>query len=435
MEQIKRDLYLKKLISNQNNGLIKVITGIRRVGKSYLLNNIFYNYLIESDVKEDNIITFSFDKMDNIMLLDSYLPNEETIIKVDKEKRINERKFILYIKDKIKNDDIYYLLFDEIQLLNNFEFVLNSYIDNPKMDVYVTGSNSKFLSSDIITEFRGRSSNIYVSPLTFKEYCSYLNLDKFNKVETLNNYLLYGGLPLTLLKETDEEKSQYLKELFSLVYKKDIIDCHNITRSDALDEILNFLSSITGSLTNIKKISDTFLSKGEKEMSFYIVNLYVQYLIDAYLISKADRFDIAGKQYIASTVKYFYTDLGLRNARLNFKNYDIDRMIENCVYNELIYREYNVDIGIIETREENIRKQLEVDFIANKGNKRYYIQVTLSLFDETKRDLEKKSLTKIKDSYKKIIIVYDDIKLYRDENGFLIMSIYDFLLNENSLDL
>lgn len=432
MKEIKRDLYLNRLVKAKHDGLIKVISGLRRVGKSYLLNHIFYNHLIESGVKKENIITFSFDDILDIQKLNDFRKEESTIINTKDGKKINAFKFTEYLFSLIKEDgENYYLLLDEIQLLDNFELCLNGYLKRERIDVYVTGSNSHFLTSDIITEFRGRSTNIYLLPLTFKECYPYLNNDK---QLALNDYLLYGGLPLTVSKKTSEEKAKYLDDLFDTVYLKDVIDRHKLERKDALDEILNLLSSNISSLTNPKKICDTFVSKGEKEISINTVTNYLLFLEESYLIKKVNRFDIRGKNYLSSTVKYFFTDLGLRNARLNFKNNDIDRMLENIVYNELIYRGFSVDVGVIENRENNLRKQLEVNFVANSGNKRYYIQVTLSIFDNIKRDLEKKSLVKIKDSYKKILIVYDYIKMYRDENGFLIISIYDFLLNDNSLD-
>lgn len=432
MEEIKRDLYLNRLIEAKEDGLIKVITGLRRVGKSYLLNHIFYNYLLSIGVKKENIIRFAFDKDEDIDLLDNYYKDEPTKIKRDKLYVVNSKKFRAYIKDNIKKEEIYYLLLDEIQLLDNFSGTLSSYLDNEKIDCYVSGSNSYMLSNDVITTFRGRSTNIYVLPLTFKEV---FPLIKKEKREALNDYLLFGGLPLVYSKLTYESKSNYLKDLYTTTYIKDIVERRNIIRSDVMEEILLMLSSTVSSLTNPKKISDTYLSKGEKEISINTITKYLSFLEESYLINKVNRFDISGKEYLISTVKYFFTDLGLRNAKLNFKNNDIDRMLENCVYNELLYRGYNINVGVIEVRENNIRKQLEVDFIATKINKKYYIQVTLSLENEIKRDLEKKSLLKIKDSFKKVIIVYEYINPYYDENGFLIISIFDFLLNDNSLDI
>ena len=413
MKTIERDVYLNKLISKKENGLIKIITGIRRCGKSYLLNELFINHLKESGVKEDHIIKLALDREENKKYHDSKLLNE-------------------YIHYNIKDNNMYYVILDEIQLVEGFEFVLNGLLYGKNIDVYVTGSNSKFLSSDIITEFRGRGDQVHVFPLSFAEFVSAYNGDKY---EAWNEYITFGGLPLILSKKNDEEKSQYLKEEFDKTYIKDIIERNNIQRVDILDSIINMLASAVGSLTNPQKIYDTFRSNGEKELSLNTVNSYIRNIEDSFIVNKSNRYDIKGKKYIQTPQKYYFTDIGLRNARLNFRQQEENHIMENIIYNELLLRGYNVDIGVVELREGNLRKQLEVDFVCNQGNKRYYIQVALNLDTQEKTQQESKSLNNIGDSFKKIIVVKDNIKLWRNDDGILIIGIQEFLLNKNSLDL
>ena len=413
MKTIKRDVYLNRLISRKENGLIKIITGIRRCGKSYLLNELFVNYLKESGVKEDHIIKLALDRKENIKYHDSKLLNE-------------------YIFSNIKDKNMYYIILDEIQLVEEFEFVLNGLLYEKNIDVYVTGSNSKFLSSDIITEFRGRGDQVHVFPLSFAEFASAYNGDKH---EAWNEYVTYGGLPLILSKKNDEEKSQYLKEEFEKTYIKDIIERNNIQRVDVLDSIINMLASTVGSLTNPQKIYDTFRSNGEKELSLNTVNSYIRNIEDSFIVNKSNRYDIKGKKYIQTPQKYYFTDIGLRNARLNFRQQEENHIMENIIYNELLLRGYNVDVGVVELREGNLRKQLEVDFVCNQGSKRYYIQVALNLDTQEKTQQESKSLNNIGDSFKKIIVVKDNIKLWRNDDGILIIGIQEFLLNKDSLDL
>ena len=410
---IERNVYLNKLINRKENGLIKVITGIRRCGKSFLLNELFVKLLIESGVKDDHIIKIALDREENKKYHDSKLLNE-------------------YILSNIKDDKMHYVILDEIQLVKGFEFVLNGLLYENNIDVYVTGSNSKFLSSDIITEFRGRGDQVRVYPLSFSEFVSAYDGDKY---EAWNEYVTYGGLPLILTKKTDEEKSQYLKEEFEKTYIKDIIERNNIQRVDTLDSIVNMLASAVGSLTNPQKIYDTFKSNGERKLSLNTVNSYIRNIEDSFIVNKSNRYDIKGKKYIQTPQKYYFTDIGLRNARLNFRQQEENHLMENIIYNELLLRGYNVDVGVVEIREKSQRKQLEVDFVCNQGNKRYYVQVALNLDTKEKTQQESKSLNNIGDSFKKIIVVKDNIKLWRNEDGILIIGIQEFLLNKDSLDL
>ena len=414
MREIKRDVYLNKLISRKENGLIKIITGIRRCGKSYLLDPLFKNYLLESGVKEDHIIKLELDKEENKKFRDSHELNE-------------------YIKSLIKDKNMYYILLDEIQMVGGFESVLNSFLYERNLDVYVTGSNSKFLSSDIITEFRGRGDEIKVFPLSFSEY---IESFKGDKQDAWNEYVLYGGLPLIFSKKTDEEKSKYLKDLFDQTYIKDIIERNNIQRVDILDSIINILASSVGSLTNPKKIYDTFVSNGEKEISSNTVTSYIKYIEDSFIVNKSDRYDVKGKKYIQTPQKYYFSDIGLRNARLNFRQQEENHIMENIIYNELIIRGYNVDVGVVEVRDENKnRKQLEVDFVCNLGNKRYYVQSALNLDTREKTIQEERPLMNINDNFKKIIVVKDNMKHWMTEEGILVIGIQEFLLNKYSLDL
>lgn len=413
MKEIKRDIYLNKLINRRENGLIKIVTGIRRCGKSYLLDPLYINYLKSTGVKDDHIIKLELDKNINKQYLDANKLDE-------------------YIHSNIKDSKTYYVFLDEIQLVDGFEAVLNGLLYEKNIDVYVSGSNSKFLSSDIITEFRGRGDQIKVYPFSFAEYCSAYNGDKY---EAWSDYLTYGGLPLILSKKSDEEKSQYLKDLFEQTYEKDIIERNSIQRVDALGAIINMLASAVGSLTNPSKLFDTFNSKGEKELSLNTVSSYIKNIEDSFIINKALRYDIKGKKYIQTPQKYYFTDIGLRNARLNFRQQEENHLMENIIYNELLIRGYNVDIGVVELRNNIERKQLEVDFVCNDGNKRYYIQVAMNLDTPEKTIQESRSLNNIGDSFKKIIVVKDNIKLWRNDDGILIIGIMEFLLNPNSLDL
>lgn len=416
--EIARDLYLKKLKSKRNNKMIKIITGLRRSGKSYLLDPMLKNSLLGDGVKEDHIIKVDLDSIENRDLTSDGL------------------KLYEYIMNKIKDDDIYYILLDEIQKVQDFESVLNSFLRKKNLDVYVTGSNSRFLSTDIVTEFRGRGDEIRVYPLSFSEFYNAYE----DKSKALRDYMTYGGMPYTLYLKTTEEKSEYLNGLFKNTYLNDIIERNKIQREDILESIINMLSSSVGSLTNPKKIYDTFISDGYKDVNRNTINSYLNYLQDAFLINKAERYDIKGKKYITTPSKYYFTDIGLRNARLNFRQQEEDHLMENIIYNELLFRGYNVDVGVIERFEKNnegrtIRKQLEVDFVCNQASKRYYIQSAFAIPNKEKMEQEQKSLINIDDSFKKIIIVKEDINLWRNEEGILIIGLEEFLLNPNSLDL
>ncbi len=416
--EIARDLYLTKLKNKKNNKLIKIITGLRRSGKSYLLDPIFKNSLIADGVREDHIIKVDLDSIENRDLTSDGL------------------NLYNYIMNKIKDNEMYYILLDEIQKVKDFESVLNSFLRKNNLDVYVTGSNSKFLSTDIITEFRGRGDEIRVYPLSFSEF---YNAYK-DKRSALKDYMTYGGMPYTLYLKDSEEKSQYLNDLFKNTYLNDIVERNKIQREDILEIIINMLSSSVGSLTNPKKLCDTFISNGYADINRNTINSYIQYLQDAFLINKVERYDIKGKKYITTPSKYYFTDIGLRNARLNFRQQEEDYLMENIIYNELLVRGYNVDVGVIERFEKDstdktIRKQLEVDFVCNQSSKRYYIQSAFAIPNKEKMEQEQKSLININDSFKKIIIVKDDINLWRNEEGILIISLEEFLLNPNSLDL
>lgn len=413
MKEIKRDLYLEKLINRKENGLIKILTGIRRCGKSYLLDPLYKNYLIQTGVEEDHIIKLELDREENKKYLDSHELNE-------------------YIKSKVKDKKMYYILLDEIQLVKDFEFVLNGFLYEKNMDVYVTGSNSKFLSSDIVTEFRGRGDEVKIFPLSFIEFSE--AYDGTNE-EAWKNYVRFGGMPLILNQKTEEQKRNYLISLFSTTYLKDIIERKNVIRTEILDSLVNLLSSSIGSLINPKKISDTFISNGIKDISVNTITSYLNYLIDAFLIEKAQRYDVKGKKYISTPSKYYFSDIGLRNARLNFRQVEENHIMENIIYNELLIRGFNVDVGVVEIREKDIRKQLEVDFVCNQSYKRYYIQVALNLDTREKTIQEEKPLMNIGDNFKKIIVVKDNILKWYTEEGILVIGIQEFLLDRNSLDL
>lgn len=416
--EIKRDYYLNKLITKKHNGLIKVITGIRRCGKSYLLFTLFKNHLTESGVADDHIIEIPFDSFEN--------------------KKYRDPEILYpYVKEQIADDGMYYILLDEVQLLGEFESVLNGFMRMKNVDVYVTGSNARFLSKDIITEFRGRGDELHIQPLSFAEFMSVYD---GNKYDGWNEYVLYGGLPPVVLLRTAEQKIELLKSLFQETYINDIISRHSIKHRDEFEELINILASAIGSLTNPKKLTDTFKSKKNKVISSNTIKSYLDYLCDAYVVSRATRYDIKGKKYIDTPQKYYFSDVGIRNACINFRQLEENHTMENVIYNELIARNFNVDVGIITaTGKDNdgksVRKQLEVDFVCNKGSKRYYIQSAFSIPDREKMEQESNSLLRIDDSFKKIIVVKDLPAPTYTEDGILVISVYDFLLNSNSLDM
>lgn len=417
MEPIKRDIYLNRLIERRENGLIKVITGIRRCGKSYLLFNLYYRYLLESGVDTSHIIRIPLDDEDYEELHDS-------------------KKLSVYIKERLSDDGMWYVFLDEVQLCKGFEAVLNGLNHRENVDIYVTGSNSKFLSSDVLTEFRGRGDEVRVYPLSFSEYVSAYPGDRY---EAWNDYYTYGGLPLILNRKTDELKSRYLIDLCRELYLKDIEDRNNLRGDNVMSTLLNILASAVGSLTNPTKLANTFATNGIPTTD-KTISIYIGYLMDAFFISKAERYDIKGKKYIASPFKYYFTDVGLRNAQLNFRQQEENHIMENIIYNELLVRGFNVDVGVVDISERSesgkpVRKRLEVDFICNKGNKRYYIQSAFAIPDREKMQQEQNSLIHIPDSFKKIIVVKDNVKLWRNEEGIVVMGIMDFLLKSDSLDL
>ena len=414
--EIKRNRYLNTLISKKHNGLIKVITGMRRCGKSYLLFTLFKEHLLSDGIDEDHIIEIAFDAFEN-------------------KKYRNPDVLYPYLKEQIKDDAMYYVLLDEVQLLGEFESILNSLIRMKNVDVYVTGSNARFLSKDVITEFRGRGDEVHMYPLSFAEFMS---VYPGTKQDGWNEYMLYGGIPLVLEFTTPDQKIAFLKSLFEETYISDIVGRHNIRNKAELEELLNILSSAIGSLTNPQKLSATFQTVKKKKISNSTIKRYIDYLCDSFLIDSAIRYDVKGKKYIDTPVKYYFTDMGLRNARLNFRQIEETHSMENIIFNELKMRGFNVDVGVImqyETNEKgaNIRKQLEIDFVCTQGSKRYYIQSAYAIPDQAKMEQEQRSLMLTGDFFKRMIITKDTPAPYYNESGVLIMNVYDFLLNENSL--
>lgn len=431
--EIKRDFYLDKLIRKMNNGFIKVITGIRRCGKSYLLNTIFYNYLIERGVDEEHIIKFAFDSGDDLLKIGEDLLDLDIL---SGERLVDPKKFLDYIKDKTQTKDKYYILLDEVQLLASFEQVLNGFLRQDNFDVYVTGSNSKFLSKDIITEFVGRGDEIHVMPFSFSEYMQTTSLDK---EDAFAEYQVFGGLPALCSMDSDEDKINYLKTQLDNVYLRDIVNRYDIRSDSELAELLNVLASGMSSLTNPSKIEATFESSKQTKISANTIDKFIEYFEDSFILKRAYRYDVKGRKYIGTPYKIYFEDVGLRNARLNFRQIEPTHLMENIIYNELRHRGYMVDVGVVMTREKDkndkdVRKQREVDFIANLGTKRYYIQSAYSLPSAEKAEQEKKSLLNIDDSFKKIIIVKDRVKAFLDDNGIVTINLFDFLLNKDSLD-
>mgnify|MGYP000450111074 CR=1 FL=1 len=416
--EIKRDNYLEALINRMHNHMIKVVTGVRRSGKSYLIFHIFRHYLLEQGIPESHIISIELDQRKH-----RQYRNPDVILE--------------YIESCIQDEEMYYILLDEVQLLNEFEEVLNSLLHIDNADVYVTGSNSKFLSKDIITEFRGRGDEIHIFPLTFWEFMQVYEGDMYHGWA---DYILYGGLPLTVTMKTEEQKVSYLTRLFEETYLKDIIERHHIEKTQELEDLVNILASAIGSLTNVPKIEATFKSVLGSNISGNTIRQYIEYLEDAFIVHKANRYNVKGRKYIGTPVKYYFEDVGLRNARLGFRQVEETHLMENIIYNELRSRGYSVDVGLVEQRKRDAdgkmeRKQLEIDFVANMGSRRYYIQSAFAMSTEEKTRQEKASLLQVQDSFTKIIIVKEVMNVTRDENGITTMSIYDFLLKKNSLEL
>lgn len=430
--EIKRDVYLDRLVARKQNGFIKVITGIRRCGKSYLMNKIFYNYLLSEGIDKDHIIKFAFDSAEDLLLID------EDIIEInEKNRKVNPKKFMKYISGKIEDDSVYYLLLDEVQLLGSFEAVLNGYLRKDNFDIYVTGSNSKFLSSDILTEFEGRGDEVHVLPLSFSEFYS---VYEGTKEEAFDDYMVYGGLPAIASMKTNEQKSNYLITQMNNVYIKDIVARNNLNSNQDISELVDILSSGISTLTNPRKLENTFKSSKNSTLCASTIDKYIGYLKNSFLISKAERYDVKGKKYISTPYKLYFEDTGLRNARLNFRQIEETHLMENIIYNELRYRGYNVDVGVIEFREKNddgkeIRKQVEIDFVANQGSKRYYVQSAYAIPNNEKWEQETRPFDKTNDSFKKIVIVEKSMKPRRDEKGYLMMGVKEFLLDLNSLEI
>lgn len=413
--EIRRDFYLQKLLSNRSNGMIKVVTGMRRSGKSYLLFNLFADALIKEGVPADHIIKINLEDRHNNELRD---PDN----------------LLHYIDSLLADDRMYYILLDEIQIVKEFEDVLNSYLHVKNADVFVTGSNAKFLSKDVITEFRGRGQSIMLHPLNFGEYMSVQKQPDIYDMRLLNDYMQYGGLPQLVLMNNENEKKEYLRSLFTHTYLKDIKERYAVQLDADLEELIDVIASSIGSLTNPHKIQNTFKSTKQSGITQDTIKKYLDYMQDAFLIEKAVRYDIKGRKYIDTPAKYYFEDLGLRNARLNFRQTEQTHLMENLIYNELRLRGYSVDVGQVTLNVRNDkgiseRKQLEVDFVCNKGYERVYIQSAFVLQSEEKREQEFNSLKRIDDSFQKVVIVGGMQPTYRNDDGILILNIYDFLLN------
>ena len=415
---IKRDIHLKKLIDSKHNGMIKVVTGVRRCGKSYLLFNLFCHHLKEAGIADDHIIKVDLEDRRN------------------KELR-NPDALLRYIDSHMTDQQMYYILLDEVQHVNEFEDVLNSYLKIENADVYVTGSNSRFLSTDVITEFRGRGDEIKIAPLCFREFMS---VYQGTREKGLEEYMLYGGLPKVLDYPTVERKIEYLKSLFKKTYLTDIKERYKIKNDDDLEELIDIVASSIGGLTNPSKLENTFQTVKHSNITHTTIKSYLDMLQDVFLIERSVCYDIKGRKYIDTPAKYYFSDLGLRNARINFRQYEETHLMENLIYNELRLRGMSVDVGVVVKNEKDangvsVRKQLEVDFVCNQGNQRYYIQSALRLPSEEKREQEVRSLKSINDSFRKFVITEDLISRYHDNEGITYMNIYEFLLDENSLQI
>ena len=419
MIEFNRSKYLQKLISHKHNRLVKIVTGVRRCGKSYLLFNLFKQHLLDNGVEASHIIEIVFDDRRR-----HNLRNPDACIE--------------YVTSLIKDEQMYYLLLDEVQLMEDFEDALLTFLHIPNLDTYATGSNSRFLSSDVITEFRDRGDEIHIAPLSFSEYANAFPDKPWN--DLWEEYYNYGGMPYTALLSSPEEKEDYLKRLFERTYIKDIVERYNIQEKQPMEQLVNIIASSVGAPTNPLKLENSFLSMGKTKLSHVTISQYLDYLQDAFLVEKSVRYDIKGKKYISTPSKYYFVDMGLRNARLNFRQTEENHIMENVIYNELRMRGFSVDVGVVEIKEKQPegtwqRKQLEIDFVANKGSRRYYIQSAFMLPDEQKQQQEERPLLRVDDSFKKIIVVRDNIILRRDDNGLVTIGLRQFLLDENSLDL
>lgn len=435
-----RDYYLNQLINGEDNHLVKLITGIRRCGKSYLLNVIFYNYLINvKKINPNNIIQFAFDSIEDIAKLDKYLPEQKTSFDSNGQKLINNRKFLLYIQEKAKNPGYYYFLFDEIQNLDEFVRVLNGFLRHENYDIYVTGSNSKFLSSQVDTEFAGRADRIHLLPLSFLEYLS--GVDTYKR-DALDEYIKYGGLPLVQLQNGENNKAKQALSILNEIYIKDVKDRHPNIDTNNLNDTLHVIASMISTPINPTKIERTFQSVYNKKFTNDTISNYITWFEEGYLLNKAFRYDVKGRKYIGTPYKVYFEDIGIRNATLNFRDIDETDIIENIIYNELRYRGFNVDVGVVKINTkinkdgkiQYVVKDTEVDFVANNGEKKYYVQVALRIDTEEKKNQEYESIRNIPDSFKKIIVVKEEGKHYYTNEGFLRISLIDFLTNIDSLD-
>lgn len=430
--EIKRDVYLDRLIVRKHNGLIKVITGIRRSGKSYLLNTLFYRHLIAENISEDHIIKFAFDSAEDLLKIGEdpiVLDNEK------KDRKVDPSKFINWLMPQIKSDGMYYLLLDEVQKLGAFESVLNGFLRRENLDVYVTGSNFKFLSKDILTEFRGRGDEVHVLPLSFSEYYTFKQVDKS---EAYDEYSVYGGLPAVALMVTEEQKTNYLISQMQNLYLRDIVNRYAVQDETALGEVIDVIASGISTLTNPRKIANTMHTIHGTKTCDATVDRYIGYAEEAFILTRVKRYNVKGRKYIGTPYKIYFEDVGLRNARLSFRQIEGSHMMENIIYNELRYRGYQVDVGTVESREKDssgkeIRVQREIDFIASLGSKKYYIQSAYAIPDQEKYEQGTKSFEHTMDSFKKIIIVDKSMKPHYDEHGYLMMGVKEFLLDANSL--
>lgn len=430
--EINRDTYLNRLIVRKHNGFIKVITGIRRCGKSYLLNTIFYNYLVSQKIDSYHIIKFAFDSADDLIKIGE---NPIVFDNGRDKRKVDPTKFINWLMPQIKDDQMYYLLLDEVQELGAFESVLNGFLRKSNLDVYVTGSNSKFLSKDILTEFEGRGDEVHVYPLSFSEYYAF---KKGDKSEAYDDYSVYGGLPAVALMTTEEQKTNYLISQMKNLYLKDIVTRYSVQDTNALDEVLNVIASGISTLTNPRKIARTMNSVHNSSICDSTVDRYIEHCEEAFMLNRVKRYNVKGRKYIGTPYKIYFEDVGLRNARLSFRQIEGTHIMENIIYNELRYRGYQVDVGTVESREKDstgkeVRIQWEIDFVATLGSKKYYIQSAYAIPDHEKYIQETKSFEKTKDSFKKIIIVEKSMKPRYDENGYLMMGVKEFLLDIDSL--
>ncbi|MDD3229819.1 MAG: ATP-binding protein [Oscillospiraceae bacterium] len=431
--EINRDVYLRRLINRKHNGLIKIITGIRRCGKSYLLNTLFYNHLIENGIEDNHVIMFAFDSADDLIKI-----GEDPLLldNTKEDRKVDPKRFMEYLNQQIIDKEMYYLLLDEVQNLGAFESVLNGFLRKKNLDVYVTGSNSRFLSKDILTEFEGRGDEIHILPLSFSEFFSVYD---GSKEEAFDDYSVYGGLPAVALMGTEEQRVAYLITQMKNLYLRDIINRYHLHEDCAIGELLDVISSGISTLTNPRKLSATFASVKRTRISEVTVDKYIEHMEDAFMLNRVKRFDVKGRKYIGTPYKIYFEDVGLRNARLNFRQIEGTHIMENIIYNELRFGGFKVDVGVVESRERDetgkeIRKQLEIDFIATMGSKKYYIQSAYAIPDEEKYKQETRSFDKVNDSFKKIILVEKSMKPRRDDNGYVMMGVKEFLLDVNSLD-